>query len=314
MNTEIQLINLPLHKPLSLFILRLDHNDTLISGNKAYKLRPWINQAVKQNKALISCGGAFSNHLHALAAAGYKYHIPTYGLVRALEIDNPTITMQDCMAMGMTLIPISRQDYKKRNNPQFLMPYQAQFKQHSLWIAEGGMGDIAITACEEIAVIINQAYAHHEFNSVYLAVGSGGTLAGIARRLDNHIQLYAVPVMKDWLPVKTNVEHYLSTSQAKRIIWLEGGSYGGFGKANRQHIEFLAHFEALSNVLLDPVYTSKVVRKIVEQHLAKSNVGSNHKPLIIHTGGLQGRRSVADKISAITISPEYFEHLTDQYI
>ncbi len=303
----MQSITLPLTQPLKLWVLRLDKNDSLISGNKFYKLKPWVNQALKQNKALVSCGGAYSNHLHALAAAGLKHNIPTYGLVRALEINNPTITLQDCIGMGMTLIPVTRDDYKKRYHTDFLKPYQHHIKQDSLWIAEGGMGELAINACEDIGNEINAAMADQPFNAVYIAVGSGGTLAGIARKLHSNIQLFAVPVIKHWQDVKTNVDNYLTTEQAQRIEWLGHAFYGGFAKANATHIEFMAQFEALTDIPLDPVYTSKVFRKVIELHLTQSN--PEHRPLVIHTGGLQGRRSIVDKIKQVKTSPEYFSSL-----
>jgi 1-aminocyclopropane-1-carboxylate deaminase len=64
-------------------ILRLDLIDPLITGNKWFKLTHHF-KAAKQAGAtgVISLGGAHSNHLHALAAAGKRFGFPTVGLLR----------------------------------------------------------------------------------------------------------------------------------------------------------------------------------------------------------------------------------------
>jgi len=292
---NIQAFTTPSVPDFQIMVMRLDVNDELISGNKLYKLKPWINKALSQNVGLLSCGGAYSNHLYALAAAGKKYNIQTFALVRGLEPDNLTITMRDCQTMGMTLIPVKRSEYKERYANNFSTPYQNQIGIETLWIPEGGTDEDAIKSCEEIGHEINALKLKHDFNSVWVAVGSGGTLCGIARSLDQTLNIYAVPVMKHWQMVKSQVDEELNEQQISRVHWVDGASYGGFGRFNKKHIEFLSQLECDSKILFDPIYTSKLLRRLIELSHAGQEIGKC--PLIIHTGGLQGRRSIEKELN-----------------
>jgi len=283
-------------KPLAIQVYRLDMNHPLVSGNKLYKLKPWIMQASKQNVGLVSCGGAYSNHLHALAAAGHEKGLPTFAIVRGMQEDQLTVTLRDCRQMGMTLINASRSDYLKRYDADFVKAYQMFLPDKFLWVPEGGTEASSVQSCESIGESLNEYRSSYVFDSVWVAVGSGGTLAGIARSLDPAINLFAVPVMKEWLPLKARVDGFLSPAQKQRINWIDGASYGGFGRVKKAHIEFMARLETMADMPFDPVYTSKLVRRLIEIHELRGLAGS--RPLVIHTGGLQGRRSVAKQIDA----------------
>jgi 1-aminocyclopropane-1-carboxylate deaminase len=284
-------------KKLQVSVFRLDLNHPRISGNKYYKLKPWIEKALQQQAGLMSCGGAWSNHLHALAAAGQEQGIASYGLVRGLEAENLTITLEDCRQMGMQLLAVSRKHYADRYRTDFAARYQAILPLPVLWVPEGGTDETAVVACESIGSLLNQQYSNNRFDSVWLAVGSGGTLAGIARSLRSDVKLFAVPVMKHWQSVRDKVNNYLTAAQASRINWIGEADYGGFGRYNHQHLAFLARLEMYAGIHFDPVYTGKLLRRLVELHqFAGLNV---NKPLVIHTGGLQGRRSVANELEKI---------------
>jgi len=271
-------------------VLRLDKNDPLISGNKFYKLKPWIKKAQQQQAGLMSCGGAWSNHLHALAAAGQRLDIPTAGLVRGLEDNNLTPTLEDCQQMGMQLIGVTRQQYRDRHEPGFAGRFEAGAGGKTLWVPEGGTCENSVRACEEIGHLINTAHLNYDFDSVWLAVGSGGTLAGIARCLHSSISLYAVPVMAHWSDVKARVNGYLNSAQAARITWVSDGYFGGFGRINQQHLAFMRQIHTQLDMPFDPVYTGKLLRRMVVACQQGDAVGT--KPLLVHTGGLQGRRSL----------------------
>ncbi len=290
----IQSFQWPIIDDLFIQILRLDTNDPLISGNKFYKLKPWLEKARSLNAGLMSCGGAYSNHLHALAAAGYKYNIPTFALVRGMEPENLTVTLADCRDMGMQLLPMTREQYAKRYDAGFADAFLNRYDQQILWVPEGGTDEAAVVACEGIGIELNSLLASHHFDSVWLAVGSGGTLAGIARSLQADISLFAVPVVKHWDDVRQHVNQYLDEQQAQRIHWVDNADYGGFGRLNEKHLAFMAKLEQVSQIPFDPVYTSKLMRRLIE--LTDQKKFSGQHPLAIHTGGLQGRRSVADRL------------------
>jgi len=286
----IQTFSWPDKPDLLIHVYRLDQNHEIISGNKLYKLQPWLHKAKSENIALLSCGGAYSNHLHALAYAGRQYSLSTYGLVRGLQEDNLTITLQDCKQFGMTLIPVSREAYRQRYSADFHRRYLNNLNEDALWVPEGGTDEIAVSACEKIGQHLNDQSQTTRFSSVWIAVGSGGTLAGIARSLHRAIPLYAVPVMRHWQDVRLRVESFLTPHQAERIRWVEHADYGGFGRYNRESLDFHRKLEQVSNIEFDPVYTAKTMRRMLEMFV--NNEISETAPLLVHTGGLQGRRSL----------------------
>jgi hypothetical protein len=107
---------------VELWVRRLDAVDSPAPGNKAWKLMYHVERAMRQPKpALLTFGGAWSNHLHATAALGASIGLRTIGVVRAEaeEIVNPTPTLQDCIDFGMELFPVSRSEYKEKDAPFF---------------------------------------------------------------------------------------------------------------------------------------------------------------------------------------------------
>ena len=279
----------------TIHVYRLDKNHEVVSGNKFYKLQPWLLRAEVEKAALLSCGGAFSNHLHALAYAGKQHNIATYGLVRGLEPDSLTCTMLDCKAMGMQLIPVSRKEYRQRYSAEFAKDQLESLNVHALWVPEGGTTEAAVASCEQIGHEINRFSELHHFDSVWLAVGSGGTLAGIARSLRSDMPVFAVPVMRDWQQVKQRIAVYMTAEQRQRIQWIDHADYGGFGRLNRESLAFHRELESVSGIPFDPVYTSKLMRRMKE--LLLSRVLAVNAPLMIHTGGLQGRRTIESRLS-----------------
>ncbi len=287
---RIESFNLFSTKKYPLQIALLDSHGERLAGNKAYKLSSWIQQASAQQCGLLSCGGAWSNHLHALAAAGQDYALPTAALVRGYEPSRPTATLQDCLDWGMQLISVDRHIYSRRNEVGFADQYLRKLAFPALWVPEGGTDEQAVTACEQMGHELNQQLAAgHNFDAVWVAVGSGGTIAGIARSLDPAIKLFAVPVMSHWQAVAERVAA-LSAGSYQRIHWLDGAAYGGFGRMNKSMAAFMQVLEAVNSVQLDPVYTAKVARRLYDACFAGEEVG--YRPLILHTGGLQGRRGM----------------------
>jgi 1-aminocyclopropane-1-carboxylate deaminase len=286
----IQIFSWPDKPGMPIHVFRLDQNHQVISGNKLYKLQPWLEKARTENAGLLSCGGAYSNHLHALAFAGQQNGLLTYGLVRGLEPDNPTFTMQDCLKCGMKLIPVSREEYRQRYEHEFVKHYLESLHESALWVPEGATDEQAVIACEQIGQQINSLLQLMDFSSVWLAVGSGGTLAGVARSLHPGLQLYAVPVMRHWQDVRVRVENFLTVQQSARIHWVDKADYGGFGRYNRKSLEFHRKLELVSGIEFDPVYTAKVMRRLLQAYV--NGEVADRAPLLVHTGGLQGRRSI----------------------
>jgi NADPH-dependent F420 reductase len=94
-NQKIQLE----HPNYSLFIKREDKIHPHVSGNKFRKLKYNLLQAKKDKKeTLLTFGGAFSNHILAVAAAGSEHGFKTIGIIRGEELrDKIVITMANAL-------------------------------------------------------------------------------------------------------------------------------------------------------------------------------------------------------------------------
>ena len=130
---------------VELAVLRLDRIDPLISGNKWFKLTEHLAQARDAGASgIISLGGAYSNHLHALAAAGKRFDFPTVGLLRGHAQDTPTVL--DLKAFGMQLHWLGYGGYRARHEPGFWLPWHEQYP-HLYPVPEGGGGLAGALGC-----------------------------------------------------------------------------------------------------------------------------------------------------------------------
>lgn len=276
-----QPVNIPLAYGISLTIKREDLLHPHISGNKFRKLKYNILAAKEQGKkALLTFGGAFSNHIAAAAAAGKEYGFATIGIIRGDELagkiaENPTLSFaQQC---GMRLKFVSREDYRKKAEPDFLQLLTAEFGDCYI-LPEGGTNTLAVQGCEEI---LTDEDAH--FTHVCLAVGTGGTISGIINSAGDNQQVIGFPALKNaqlWDDIRTF---------ATNPNWLlqEDYHFGGYGKVTPQLVSFINDFYEETGIPLDPVYTAKMVFGVID--LARNGYfPQNSRILLIHTGGLQG--------------------------
>ncbi|MGB5188684.1 1-aminocyclopropane-1-carboxylate deaminase/D-cysteine desulfhydrase [Robiginitalea sp.] len=276
--------------PVQLPVLN-EHNVTLsvkredlvfpnLSGNKYRKLKYNLEAArASGHKTLITFGGAFSNHLHATAAAGKQYGFSTIGLVRGEELENKPLnpTLDQACKWGMKLIFLSRKDYKLKSDPDFLNTLMAQHGPAYL-LPEGGTNELAVRGCSEILTPADQNFTH-----ICCPVGTGGTLAGLARSAQPGQHILGYPALK------------APDLQKELCAWISGDNwevvpdyhFGGYGKINPELITFINDFKGTTGIPLDPVYTGKMLFGILgDVRLGRLSAGS--RVLAIHTGGLQG--------------------------
>jgi 1-aminocyclopropane-1-carboxylate deaminase/D-cysteine desulfhydrase-like pyridoxal-dependent ACC family enzyme len=283
---------------IRLSVLRLDAIDPLISGNKWFKLKYNLKQAQALGyQRILSFGGPYSNHLHALAYAGMTYGFKTVGIIRGEEHLplNPTLT--DAVSNGMRLYYIKRDDYRNKHTA----PVQAKIKQlvarddpqPYYLVPEGGTNLAALQGAAEIARIIPE-------DTDYLCIpcGTGGTLAGILQGLEqaqSAIKVLGFAAMKGGHFLHQDIASLLALENTPVIVsdWQINCDYhfGGFGKINPQLVDFISDFEKKQGLELDPVYTAKMMYGIVD--LLKQNYFTNKSHIVaIHTGGLQGKRGM----------------------
>ncbi|KEQ16670.1 1-aminocyclopropane-1-carboxylate deaminase/D-cysteine desulfhydrase [Endozoicomonas numazuensis] len=279
---------------INLDILRLDKVHPLISGNKWFKLKYFlINARSKGIKTLLSFGGAWSNHLHALAAAGYHLGFQTVGIVRGEKPANSSAMLKDAERWGMKLIYVSRSDYRKRYEAEY---HQALLKALSIAsdqvviVPEGGSGELGVRGCEDILLAGSVQAA--EYDEIWLACGTGATMAGVVRSVDSVVHVRGFPVLKGGGFLKADIQQYLKPTETRWSLELNHHC-GGYGKMTPELMQFILTFEQETGIPLDPVYTGKLLLAL--KHKAESGeLLINQRLLLIHTGGLQGRRGFSE--------------------
>ena len=279
-----QKIDFPNDFGIEVYIKREDvlHNE--ISGNKFRKLKYNLTEARNLGfTKLLTFGGAYSNHIAAVAAAGRDYGFETVGVIRGDELaskylENPTL--KKASENGMRFSFVSRTQYRDKNNAEFLAELKQQFGDFYL-IPEGGTNEFAVKGCEEILTDDDIM-----FDFVCCSVGTGGTISGIINSLKPHQKALGFPALKgDFL--FDEIQKY-----AKNDRWdlITDYHFGGYAKINKELKQFILYFLEKYLITLDPVYTSKLFYGVCDLIL-KGYFQPDSKILIIHTGGLQGLQS-----------------------
>jgi 1-aminocyclopropane-1-carboxylate deaminase len=277
--TEIKLPEI-ISGGIQLFIKREDLVDAFISGNKFRKLKYNLIEAKKLNKdTLLTFGGAYSNHIAAVASAGKKYNFLTVGVIRGEELadkigDNPTLAF--ARKQGMKFIFLDRQSYRNKTNDQ-INTFLENHK-NTYIIPEGGTNELAVKGCEEILID-----ADASFDFICTPVGTGGTLTGLVQASKRHQTVIGFSALKGTFQTAT-VKKF--THQTNYFI-TDSYCFGGYAKINRELITFINTFKKQHKIQLDPVYTGKMMYGILDMiHTGK--IPENSRILAIHTGGLQG--------------------------
>jgi 1-aminocyclopropane-1-carboxylate deaminase len=238
-------------------------------------------QAKAENQStLLTFGGAYSNHIAAVAYAGKENCFQTIGIIRGDELadkieSNPTLNFaQEC---GMQFEFVSRETYRLKTEESFLKQLQQQYGAFYL-IPEGGTNTFAIQGCEEILTPEDAS-----FDYVACAIGTGGTISGLINSVLPHQKVLGFPALKgDFL--QDEIRNFVRQDNWELITDYH---FGGYGKVTNDLIDWINQFYEQTQIPLDPVYTGKMVFGIVDL-IAKNYFPENAKILLIHTGGLQG--------------------------
>ena len=272
-------------------LLRLDQHHALAPGNKWFKLQGYLARARALGATrLVSFGGAWSNHLHALAALGKQEGMATTGIVRGDDPIALSPTLVDCQNWGMELIFVSRGEYRRRDEVEYLATLQSRFD-NSLLIPEGGSSSPGVAGC----VHIGQMMAEQQScpGRVMIAVGTGTTLAGMALGLGEGWSVTGVSALKGAHDLEDRIEAAIqqAATSSKPAQWqvLHDHHCGGFARVSSDLKSFMLEFEAVSGVALDPVYTAKVLYAL-HQLRASGEWPAEEPVTVVHTGGVQGRR------------------------
>ncbi|MFC6096854.1 1-aminocyclopropane-1-carboxylate deaminase/D-cysteine desulfhydrase [Flavobacterium qiangtangense] len=266
---------------ITVAIRREDLIHPFVSGNKFRKLKYNLLQAKVENQdTLLTFGGAFSNHIAAVAFAGKENNFKTIGIIRGDELrhkiqENPTLKF--AQENGMQFDFVSRNDYSNKEKPEFIDQLKQKFGSFYL-IPEGGTNDLAIKGCEEILTKEDS-----QFDYICCAVGTGGTISGLINSALPNQKVLGFPALKgDFLQ-----EEICKFAKTDNWQLITDYHFGGYGKVNLELINFINNFSESNKIPLDPVYTSKMAFGVLDL-IDKNYFPANSKILMIHTGGLQG--------------------------
>ena len=270
---------------VELAVLRLDRIDPLISGNKWFKLTEHLAQGRAVGASgIISLGGAYSNHLHALAAAGKRFGFSTVGLLRGHAQDTPTVL--DLKAFGMQLHWLGYAGYRARHEPRFWLPWREQYPQ--LYpVPEGGGGTDGALGC---GVLVEQARAQlhtlgwSDYHGWWLAAGTGTTLAGLVLAEKGAHPVFGAMAVPQGHGVAHNVEAIVQGGYE-----LFDASLGAFAKVDPVLLDFIETTEKACGLPLEPLYTGKALMALKAQ-IDAGRFSPGTRLIFLHTGGLQGRR------------------------
>lgn len=282
-NITIDKAELPLFvlKELQVSVLRLDKLHPLISGNKWFKLRFYLEEAKRSGKKkILTYGGAWSNHIIATAAVCQLNGLEAIGIIRGEEPRELSDTLLQAKQLGMRLVFISRDDYAGKE-----IPASIRSEDYCL-IPEGGFGNPGVKG----AATITDYFKREDYTHICCAVGTGTMLAGLISKAQSSQQVLGISVLKNNRDLERNVKKLLNnTTTSPRII--HDYHCGGYARYHSALIGFMNEFYRHSSIPSDFVYTGKLFFGISD--LAKNNYfPARSKLLLIHSGGLQGNASL----------------------
>lgn len=287
---------LPAQDQTELWVCHLQCRIPAIAGNKWLKLKYHIQHIQQYEKAgILTFGGAFSNHLAAVAAAGKAFSFQTHAIVRHPGAGlNPTLVA--CQEQGMQLSFVDPQYYRLRHDTEFLDQLQQQYPDW-LIVPEGGTSSCGVRGVAELD--LHQTPAGPA-TLICCATGSGGTVAGLAL---GHPQLsvLGVPVVRD-----SSLQDKIAALVPGQQNWClltecSGRRYGRFDA------ETLAtcHAMSLQDLPLEPVYTGKAFRTLL-QAIHSQQIPTGQRIVFFHTGGLQGLDGL---LAQQRISPQDYQRI-----
>ena len=259
---------------IHLFIKRDDLIHPEVSGNKWRKLKYNLEQARLENKTtLLTFGGAFSNHITATAAAGKLLGFKTIGIIRGEEYQPLNKSLQFAADSGIELYYINRVAYKDKKH----IPSSLFSDIDSMYILpEGGANVWAVKGCTEITDEIQT-----DFDFICCACGTGTTLAGIAGNLKAHQQALGFPVLKNGDFLTEEIKKFTTAD----FQLMTDYHFGGYAKTSPELIQFIKDFYAEHQILLDYVYTGKMMYGIMDL-IAKNYFPPESVVIAVHTGGV----------------------------
>ncbi len=291
--SPLQVLQYPLfqRKNIQVYIKRDDLIHPVISGNKWRKLKyNLLNVLLQKQPAVLTFGGAYSNHIAATAYACMLLKLKSIGIIRGLDADENNPTLSAAIKCGMKIHKVSREEYKLKEDEDYIDKLRAKFGSFYL-IPEGGANYYALHGCIEM---LNEIET--DFDYIISACGTGTTLAGITLALNKNQQAIAIPVLKQGEFIGNEIKKRffeftydaeLSVELSEKVKLFTQYHFGGYAKTNQQLLDFMKHFSGITQVPLDYVYTGKMFYALCDL-INQNYFAPGTKIIALHTGGLQG--------------------------
>jgi len=280
----------------SIAVRRLDLVHPTVNGNKWFKLKYNLEVAVQGGfDTLLTFGGAWSNHLVATARAGQLIGLKTIGIVRGEEPVQRSAALNDCNEYGMRLEFVSREVYGQKDSEDFKMWLKEEYGRVFI-IPEGGSNYYGINGCMEII----SKKDRENYDLICCACGTGSTMAGMMLSGGNRLNFLGFPAMKGGVfmfeQIRDHLQWYLGDKETAEELCTnlridDRWHFGGYGKWDNELAAFMSRFELENEIPLEQIYTGKMLYGLHEA-IRNNEIPEAKRVLVIHTGGLQGRRSM----------------------
>ncbi len=274
-------------KNITVTVARLDKIHSEVSGNKLFKLHYFVQACLQTNhKTLLTFGGAYSNHLVATAYICNANKLKCIGIVRGEKPAHLSHTLLRCIELGMQLKFISRENYREQSSA-LLNSLSTEFGGFTL-VPEGGYSNEGAKGASLIMdVVNNDIYSH-----ICTCVGTATTLAGLLLKKKPHQQIIAIPVIKNMKDISGRLT-FLEIEEHNQPIIFDEYHFGGYAKYTEELITFMNYFYKEEQIPTDFVYTAKMMYAITDK-LKNDYFPSGSNILCLHTGGLQGNKSLKE--------------------
>jgi 1-aminocyclopropane-1-carboxylate deaminase len=264
---------------ISLHIRRFDQIHPEAGGNKLFKLKYWVESLIAGD-LILSFGGAYSNHLLALAAIGKERGFRTIGIIRGERPVFGNAWLNRMEELGMQLEFISREEYKLKELDSFQSDLRKRY-QPSLIIPEGGAGLKGVSGAAEM-VKLDEPY-----DWIVLPAGTGTTVAGISQRLQQSpCRILCIQVLKGRNIIQNELLRTTGISIEKRVnVFIRDEFHdGGYGKYSIELGFFHNRFFNQTGIQLDRVYGIKAMKGLITLAL-EGFFKKGARVLYLHTGG-----------------------------
>lgn len=251
---------------VKIYLKRDDLLPGILSGNKARKLYFNIHHYFESGfKSIVTIGGAYSNHLLAMSKVCREMGIPLTVLVRGEEPEKLSEVLEMCLINGAKIVWIDRASFRKRYlHEQIFHWLKSESLVHpALWVPEGGNNEFGALGCQRIIEEINRP-----FDYFCLPCGTGSTMAGCLRLLNNRAYCIGISVLKMGYGMRMNVAQLSDRLQSQNRHWHieKGFHFGGYAKVTEGLTEFRKNVHDISNGswLPDLTYNSKAFFGVIE--------------------------------------------------